>query len=413
MKISEQIRQDTIDYSVNAIKHICGVIGPREAGSEAEQATQEYLSKDIMDNGWADELKVQSFQVAPKAFMGFSRIIPIMILGALISYWFLPWAPLVLCSLGLALFFVQFGFYCEFLDAVYPKATSHNYIATKKATGEVKKRIILSGHIDSAYEWIIFNKFGHVVHIGSLVYCVIGVVISIGLSIASMVLQAKGLLTNDLKLYFLIGMLVFIPGHICLFLYSNYKRVVPGANDNLTGCLASAGVLKALKEQGITYENTEVVCLLMGSEEAGLRGAKAYCKEFEAQIKADKEAGIETIFVGLETFRDIEHMSIYTRDMSGLIAADKGVATLLDEAAKPFSDKPLPHASVWIGASDGAAMQQGGIPSCTLASMDPTPASYYHTRNDTPEILVPECMMLGLNIAIEAVEIFDRQGAKK
>ncbi len=411
MKISEQIKQDTIDYSVNAIKHICDEIGPREAGSQQEKATQDYLAKDLMDNAWADELEVQSFTVAPKAFMGFSRIIPFMILAALITYWFIPWSPLVLCTLGLALFAIQFGLYKEFLDPMYPKATSHNYIATKKPTGEVKRRVILSGHIDSAYEWIVFNKFGPKVHIGSLVYCVIGVVVSIALSILSLVLQSKGIL-DDYKLYFLIAMLIFIPGHVCLYLYSNYNRVVPGANDNLTGCLASVGVLKALKEQGITYENTEVTCLLMGSEEAGLRGAKAYCKQKADMIKADKEQGIQTIFVGLETFRDIEHMSIYTRDMSGLMKADAGVVSLLDEAAKPYSDKPLPHASVWIGASDGAAMTQGGVASCTLASMDPAPASYYHTRRDTADNLNPECMMLGLNIALEAVDLFDKNGIK-
>ena len=39
------------------------------------------------------------------------------------------------------------------LDPFFPKKTSHNVVAVRKPKGEVKRRIIFSGHSDSANEW--------------------------------------------------------------------------------------------------------------------------------------------------------------------------------------------------------------------------------------------------------------------
>lgn len=409
MKIEKSVRDDTIEYSVNAIKHICSEFAPREPGSEAEKQAQDYLADETLKNGWADNVSFQPFEVAPKAFMGFSKIIPIIIAIGLITFWWAPYAPLICCTVGLLILFFQFVLYWRFLDPLYKKSTSRNMFATKKATGEVKRRIILSGHSDCAYEWTVFRKYGAKVHIGSLVFALIGAFVTIGLSVWATVLYKNGNL-NSQKIWFLIIMLIFTPGYLSLFLYSNYKRVVPGANDNMTGCLAAIGVLKCLKEQNVDFEHTEVIAMLSGSEEAGLRGAKAFAEKYADKIIKDKKNGIETIFIGLETFRDYEHMSIYTRDLSGTVKHNENVVALIDKAAVPFCKKPLPHSSVYIGASDAAALTQAGIPACTLASMDPAPARYYHTRNDTADNLNPECMALGLDIAIEAVEIFDREG---
>ena len=410
MKIDKNVRQQTVDYSVQAIKHICTEIGPREPGSPEERAAQQYLADDIIKNNWADSVEFQEFSVAPKAFMGFSRIIPVLIAIGIVMFWWFPWAPLVFNVIGLAILFFQFLLYWRFLDPLKKKSTSSNLIATKKPTGEVKLRIILSGHSDCAYEWTVFHHFGPKVHIGSLVLAAIGAFVSIGLSIAATVIYAADpALWAHTPVWMLIVAACFAPFYLALFLYSNYNRVVPGANDNLTGCLGAVGALKCLKDQGIDFEHTEVVAVLTGSEEAGLRGAKAYAEQYAHGLKTD---GVETVFIGLETFRDYEHMSIYHRDLSGTVKHDERAVRLLDRAVERLGLDPLPHASVFIGASDAAALTQAGLCACTLASMDPAPARYYHTRNDDSDNLNPECMALGLDIALEAVELFDEEGLK-
>jgi hypothetical protein len=48
-----------------------------------------------------------------------------------------------------ALFVTYFEFlvYKEFLDGIHKKVNAHNLVATRKPRGEVKRRIIISGHI--------------------------------------------------------------------------------------------------------------------------------------------------------------------------------------------------------------------------------------------------------------------------
>ena len=105
----------------------------------------------------------------------------------------------------------------------------------------------------------------------------------------------------------------------------------------------------------MSFENTEVVCMLAGSEEAGLRGAKAFAEAYKDKLR---EGGVETVFLGLETFRDAPYMSACHRDLSGTVKHHAGMVKLLDKAAAPYMEKPLVHQSIFIGASDAAAMQR-------------------------------------------------------
>lgn len=400
MKIDKKLRQGAVDYSMDTIRNICTNIPPRESGSDAERQAEELMAKDIKDNVWADEVCFQEFPVAPRAFMGFSKIIPILVLIGTIFFWFVSWTPILFNIVGLMILVLQFGMYKQFLDPFYKKKTSSNLIAIKKPNGETKKRIIFSGHADAAYEWTLFRKFGSLVHVGGQVLAVI-------FCFASIIISLVATISGQTFLWQKILLSVFLIGYIPLYLFSNYKVVVPGANDNLTGCLASVSILKYLKEAGIEYENTEVWCVIMGSEEAGLRGAKAFGNAYKEEFKDPK---IQTVFIGLETFRDYEHMLIYERDLSGMIKYDPRAVKLLDKAAASFYEKPLKHASVYLGASDSAAITQAGIIAGSLAAMDPKPARYYHTINDNADNLDPRTFGAGLDIALSCVDIFDKEG---
>lgn len=48
----------------------------------------------------------------------------------------------------------EFVLYYQFSDLFFPSQTSHNLIATMKPSGPIKRRIVLSGHADSQYEWL-------------------------------------------------------------------------------------------------------------------------------------------------------------------------------------------------------------------------------------------------------------------
>lgn len=397
MEINKELQKNATDYSMNAIKYICSSLPPRESGSDGERQAQEYLKADISENGWADSVVIEEFPVASKAFMGFSKIIPVLVLVGILFYALkVVWAPLVMCIISLIIFIAEFGLYKQFLDPFYKSTVSSNLIAVKKPQKPAAKRIIFSGHSDAAYEWTIFNKFGKGAFIGGLALAIVGILLSISLSIAS--------IRTDFQLWMLIVMLCFTPGYAALFFFSNYKKVVPGANDNLTGSLAAVSVLKYLKEAGIDYEDTEVMALVTGSEEAGLRGAKAFAAAHKNECQQ-----IPTMFIGLETFRDLDHMTNYVRDLSGTVKHHPEAISLIDEAAELVFGKPLPHGSIFLGASDSAAMTQAGIKAGALAAMDPGPAVYYHTRKDHADNLSPECFEKGLEMTLTILDLYAKK----
>ena len=58
------------------------------------------------------------------------------------------------------------------------------------------------------------------------------------------------------------------------------------------------------------------------------------------------------------------------------------------------------------------AFTQRGIKATGFAAMDPTPPRYYHTRLDTPELLVPEALKIGSQVMLEAAFLYDAEGLK-
>jgi Zn-dependent M28 family amino/carboxypeptidase len=200
----------------------------------------------------------------------------------------------------------------------------------------------------------------------------------------------------------------FIPAYIGLIIFLNYKVCVDGANDNLSGCMMGAAVLKFLGDNDIRFENTEVIAMFSGAEEEGLRGAKAAAKlhpEF-------KDPNVETVFIAYDTITDYDDMFIYNRDMSGITKHDTRACALVKQGGK-LSDVDLKYSIVFAGASDSAAITQAGIPATTFAAMNPGPPKYYHTRDDKADILNLKTIEKGLQIALETVFLFDEKGLQE
>lgn len=412
MKVSKQLRDEAVDYSFDSIKYICEEIGPRESGMPNERKAQEWLKSQLLDNGWADEAEIEDFTVSRHGLVGFTKIVSVMlVLAAAVQFaaYFAGAAAslacnivtLVLCLGAFVITVAEFLMYKPFIDPLLPKTTSGNVYAKYHSSGETKRRIVFSGHCDSAYEWTLM-KIKPAFMIAVIVLCLVGV-------FSALALSAVNLARGGTAVWSLVVTSAFIPFYVLLWFFCTFKVVVPGANDNLTGVLASVAVLKCLKESGIRFEHTEVDVLLTGSEEAGLRGAFAWARKHKNEFASD---GVETVFVGLETLRDWDHLNIYNRDLTGTVAHDAGAVKLLDKASAACG-RPLKHFSVFFGASDAAAVTKEGLRATCLAGMDPTPANYYHNVRDTADNMDRKTFALGLDIAIEATEIFDREGAPK
>ncbi len=390
-------------YAVDQIKTVIDTYGPRPPGSKAESDAALYIQGEM--EKYTDEVKSEPFKLAPKAFMGFIPLVCIFLIASIVFYWIYPLVGLLLTGISALITVLEFLLYKQAVDWLFPKATSHNVIGIKRPSGEVKRYLMVGGHIDSAFEWT-FNKSGKPIVIRITIISAIG-----GLFFA--------LIANLLRVIFtwnepvtlnsfwgIVGIVLvcFIPVAINFIRFSNFKVVSPGANDNLSGVFSSIAVAKLMKDKGISLKNTEVWFFQTGSEEAGLRGAKAYVKAHAEELKT-----IEKLYLGIDTLRDLEFMAVYNKDLNGTVALDERGARLLKEAASK-AGHDLDYASVFLGSSDAAAFMQGGVPSILLAAQDPAPLNYYHTRFDTVDNLNENAIKEGIKVVLAAVQLYDEKG---
>ena len=405
-----KVREYT-NYAIKSIKNVCKNFGPRPVGSEAEKKAQEYMQADL--EKWCDTVERQEYKCSDKAFMAWVPIGATLLISGVV-FFTLGLAVLGLACAALALFFVvgEFIFYKPVLDGFFPKKTSGNVYGVRKASGETKRRIIFSGHTDSAFEWTYTYKGGRPVVATIIIVAVVSILLGLGANIyamvhfggafGSVVWGAEG---NLVLRILAIVMYLTLPILVMALKFVNYKLPVVGANDDLTGCFVSCAAAKFLSDNDIRFENTEVAVLCAGGEEAGLRGSKAFAKANKAMLND----GVETVFVGFDTIREPEFIKAYDRDMTGVVKNDRRVAELIQAAAKNVG-VDVPIGAIELGATDAAAMSQAGIPASSLTAMDPSPARYYHTRLDTADNLSAQAIDLGVKIAIETAFLFDEKG---
>ena len=402
------------NYAARSIKKVCKEIGPRFAGSEEEKKSIEYMAEDLKT--CCDDVQIESFPVHPKAFLGwipFSVVLMTISCALFFVAQFFAIAPLFYVSVALTvicLFFIvtEFLFYKETLDPFLPQKTSHNVYGIRKPSGDVKRRIIFCGHADSSMEWRFTYWGGPKLVVPVIGGSMIGLVVALVFGIIAAVKCATDpeFINSTVLDVFSYILFAFVVIFLVASLFYDKKRIVEGANDNLTGCFTSIAILKYLQDNEISLENTEIVVLCAGSEEIGLRGSKYFAENHGKEF-----SDVETVFVSLDTLRDFDFMAIYNKDMTGIVKNDTDACKLVKEGAK-LAGYDVPYKTVSLGATDAAAISRSksGIKATSFAAMDPAPARYYHTRLDTHENLDLKTIEASLDICLNTLFLYDEKG---
>ena len=403
-------KESAAKYIIDEITHVIKTCGKREPGSEGEKNACEYMAKVLEDCG-CEDVKVEPCEVAPRAFYGWIYFTLTFVLIAIALFFFFPVAGIPLIAAGFVIVLLQFGVYKKLLDPLFRKKTSHNVTAIKKCSGETKRRIIFNGHPDATWEWPVnyalggigFEAHAIIVVLGALYYLVLSVMFVAQNGVAF----AMPDLENPLIKAGLWGLL-FVPFTIGLYFMENYKLVVDGANDNLTGCYMGIAVLKYLKDAGIELENTEVGVVLTGSEKIGLRGAKAWVDAHKNDFK-----DVPTFIYSFDTINEPKYLMANYHDLNGTVKSDAEVADLFFEAAQAVG---VPCKKGWIpplgGAVDAAAFTQGGFRAAGITGLNHKLERYYHTRLDNVESLNKDGIANCFAATIKTLEMFDA-GAKQ
>lgn len=407
-KIIEK-KYDAAKYMVKEITHICTKIEKRDPGSIGEKKACEYMAKALKEDCGCERADVESFKENPRSFFGWLFFTLTFVLAAIVLYFFSPVVSVILIVLGLLLALLQFGLYFKTIDKVFPEKTGHNVTAIKKCTGETKRRIIFNGHPDAAWEWPVNYALGGV---GFEAHAIIGFAGAFYYLILAIIqLIQNGSVGADpstpLGKAGLIG-LIFVPFLIGLYFMVNYRRVVDGANDNLSGCYMGIALLKALKDEGIEFENTELGVVLTGSEEAGLRGAKAWCEAHK-----DEFSDVPTFIYSYDTIHDPKFLMVNYRDLNGTVKADKDASDLFMEAADELNIQCRKGMVPPLGgATDSAAFAQAGMRAAGITGLNHKLESYYHTRRDSYDNMNLDGLANCFAATVKVLEKFD-EGAKQ
>ncbi len=398
-------------YIIDEITHVIKTCGKRDPGSEGEKKSCEYMAEVLKNDCGCEDVKIEGYEVAPRAFYGWIYFtVTFAILGAILF----PFAPIISIPLliaGFAIVLIQFGVYKKLLDPIFPKKTSHNVTAIKKCKGEVKRRIIFNGHPDATWEWPVNYALGGVGFEG---HAIIVIGAALFYLVLSIIYVAKNGITfgmpdtSDPLVKAGLWGLVTLPFSIGLYFMVNYRRVVDGANDNLSGCYMGIAVLKFLKDEGIELENTEVGVVLTGSEEIGLRGAKAWAETHKGEFE-----DVPTFIYSYDTINEPKYLMVNYRDLNGTVKADKDACDLFMEAAKeigiPCQKGMVPPLG---GATDSAGFAQGGFRAAGITGLNHKLERYYHTRLDTYTNMNEQGLANCFAASIKTLEMFDN-GAKQ
>jgi hypothetical protein len=391
------------DYVLEKTRYVIDTFGQRPPGSEAEARTQQLVAQEL-DACTDEEVHVESFLVAPKAFMGLQRVAGILAIISAPYYWFSAAGAVLFSGAAVAVVYFELIRYKQVIDLFARKATSFNVWAVQKPSGPVERRIILNAHPDAAYEW---RWAYHVPKLFPLLtlYSIVALLGKFLTDLAFLIF-GNGFADGYSGIWVYVGLaqLLLLPGALIGVFFTNFKHVSHGANDNLTGTFIVTGLARHLRESGIQLKNTEVLYCITGSEEAGLRGAKAFVEMHGSTLRDGK-----TIAVALDSFRDLDHFCVYNRDLNGTVKHDARVCKLLQDAGRDCGLE-LPYSSIYLGSSDGTAFTQGGIPSGMLGAMDPAPADWYHNRRDHYDNMNPECVEKAIAVVAAALKRYDEEG---
>jgi hypothetical protein len=309
-----------------------------------------------------------------------------------------------MAALGFSMVFFEFLRYREFIDFLFPRKQGENIMGTIRPRGEAIRRVIVSAHMDSAYEFnfIYYLKNATILFID---LAMVGLVIALGGSLAKTIAYFGGFADNTAFAAVGYAMIAFTP-IMALFLFFHTYKPVPGAMDDMAGVAVVAGLGKYLDEARRNGdwlpEKTEVVLLAMSSEEAGLRGAKRYASKHLEEMKTTPTYGLF-----LDGIYDEKYLTVTNRELCTGAKHDPGLVKMAQDAAASHN-WPIATRMIPIGGTDASPFSLKGIPAICLHCQDTTRAvPNYHTRDDTYEHIRPVSLSVSLQLVIDMLKQID------
>jgi hypothetical protein len=156
------------------------------------------------------------------------------------------------------------------------------------------------------------------------------------------------------------------------------RRVVPGANDNLTGVAVLLSLSRALRDAPAPA--TRVILLSTGSEESFMEGMHGFAKRHFESLPTDR-----THVICLDTVGSPHLVLLEGEGMLGVREYPKDFLALIKQAAEDEDIYLWPNLR-FRNATDALLALKAGYPTAMIGSVDEYKApTHYHWPTDKPE----------------------------
>ncbi len=391
----------TAAHAAALIQEIVELHPRRVAGSVAERLAHDRFAREFRalarERELALDVELRPFRFNTHLYAVLALHFGIAVLGSLAT---LAGAPLVGLLLHLLAGVSYYGdstrrFY--WLRRLFRFRESQNLIATAPARGgEPELRVVLIAHVDAAYTGVVFHPA--LIRQGTRPPPVPGLEF---MSKSMLVTTGATLLLALVDLLALAGALppsalfvplaaLSVPPLIAFALNLEVvlrDQVVPGANDNLTGCAAAVALAERLLPR--KPARAELVFVITGAEEAGTGGAYALAREVSRATSSVHWDRARTVVLAIDGLSNGGLRRVVDGELVPMSVAP-WLDRVLDQVAatesrfRGITSMPIP-----VGATDAMPFHALGYDAVCLSCVDPSIGAprHYHRPSDTPENL--------------------------
>jgi hypothetical protein len=371
----------------------------RLAGTEACRHAADRIKQEFIKYCDPGSVQVEDFTVHPKSFLKYiPGLVVLYFIGAILLFFRFPLPALTVYSLTIFMFYAQFVRYWELLDPYFPEATGYNVFGTIEPESEVRQQVIVSAHHDAAYVFQLLayapKYYARLINAGILI-----LLLGFLVSLVATVLFLFGIpLPVWVPIALLAGGIFQLP-----LAFFTTGEVSPAAGDDMIAVAVASETARLFHQAQKSGKNplrhTRLIIASFDAEEAGLRGARAFCGKHGHELLSTK-----TYVFNIDTLYKLKDLSFLVKDLNGSVRLSRAMAQDGVDIAKSLG-YPARIASMPFGAgsTDAAEFGKLGVEAINMAGISFDIRRFgedlvYHTQDDVTESIEPELIEASLKI---------------
>jgi len=371
----------------------------RLAGTKACRDAAGRIKEEFAKNCDAGSVKVEDFTVHPKSFLKYiPGLVVLYFIGAVLLYFGFPLPALLVYALAIFIFYAQFARYWALLDPLFPKATGYNVYGSIEPEGEVKQQVVVSGHHDAAYVFQLLARvpkyYARLINAGILVL-LLGFLVSL-------IAAVLALFNITLPGWVPVALMVFGVFQLPLAFFTT-GEVSPAAGDNMIAVAVANETAKLFHDAKQAGKNplrhTRLIVASFDAEEAGLRGARAFCKKHGEELLRTK-----TYVFNIDTLYKLEDLSFLVKDLNATVKLSPAMAKDCVDTVKSLGySARIAVMPFGAGSTDAAEFGKLGVEAINMSGISFDISKFgeglvYHTRNDVTKYIEPQLVEAALKI---------------